>query len=228
MCGRVRLATDYSEIRIHLRFGEGGGGSNMPPSWNVPPTGDMLVAVRSEAGTRTSEVMRWGLLPSWAKEPKLAYSTFNARADTIDTKPVFRGAWKAGRRCLVIIDGFYEWRKRDKQSFAVDMADGSLMTVAGLWEEWRSPEQERTKTVTIITTDANERMAEIHDRMPVILAEKDWPRWLGEEPAALDELKAFVVPCPSDWLNTWPVDKRVGNVRNNDPGLVRPISNNSE
>jgi putative SOS response-associated peptidase YedK len=222
MCGRVRLISDYSEIKIKLKFGDGDG-PNMPPSWNTPPTGDMLVAIRSESGARVPEKMRWGLLPSWAKDPKLAFSTFNARADGIDTKPAFRGAWKAGRRCLVVTDGFYEWRKRDKQSFAVAMADDSPMIMAGLWEEWRSPEGERIRSVTVITTEANELVAEIHDRMPVIMAETDWPQWLGEITARPEELKARLAPSPSEWLKIWKVDKRVGNVRNNDSGLIRPI-----
>jgi putative SOS response-associated peptidase YedK len=118
MCGRARLPTDYSEIKIQLKLSDFAPGPNWRPSWNIAPTQDMLVAVRdATTGERVSQKMRWGLIPSWSKEPKLKYATFNAKADTIDTTVSFRGAWIAGRRCLVVTDGFYEWRKGDKQPF---------------------------------------------------------------------------------------------------------------
>jgi putative SOS response-associated peptidase YedK len=126
--------------------------------------------------------MRWGLVPRWAKDVKIGYSTFNARADTIASKPAFRDAWKEGRRCLVVTNGFYEWRKSDKQPFAVAMADDDLMVIAGLWDEWVSPARERIKSCTVIRTEPNDAVGPLHDRMPFILEEKDWPRWLGEEP----------------------------------------------
>ncbi len=223
MCGRARLPNDYSEIKIKLHLSDDAPAPNFRKTWNIPPTGDMLVAIRRVQGGRVSEVMPWGLIPSWSKDGKVG-ATFNARAETVDTKPVFRGAWRAGRRCLVITDGFYEWRKSDHQSFAVGMADKSLMVMAGLWEEWTSPSGERLKTCTVITTDANETMARIHDRMPVILAEADWPKWLGEVPATEGELKSLLVPCPSDRIRFWPVDKRVGNVRNDGPELAEPVT----
>jgi putative SOS response-associated peptidase YedK len=106
-------------------------------------------------------------------------STFNARADSISEKPAFRGAWKAGRRCLIVTDGFYEWRKGDKQPFAIARANDQLTVFAGLWEEWKSPAGV-IKTCTIITTESNTLIAPLHDRMPVILAEEDWPAWLAK------------------------------------------------
>jgi putative SOS response-associated peptidase YedK len=225
MCGRARLATDYSEIRIQLGFGDTARIPNFKPSWNIAPTQDLLVALRdSESGARVPALMRWGLVPSWAKDAKMSYSTFNARADGIDTKPAFRGAWKAGRRCLVVVDGFYEWRKSDKHPFAVSRADKKLMTLAGLWETWTSPTGETVRSVTIITTDANAFLAELHDRMPAVLAAQDWPQWLGEVPATQDELKALLRPAPEADLALWEVGKRVGNVRNDDPDLIVPIT----
>jgi putative SOS response-associated peptidase YedK len=146
MCGRVRLSNDYSEIKIKLKFGSTAAAPNLEPSWNIPPTGRMLVATYAQGGERISEIMRWGLIPSWAKDIKIGYSTFNARADTVSTKPAFRDAWRKGRRCLVVTDGFYEWRKSDKQPFAIGMADDDVMVMAGLWEEWTSPDNERIKT----------------------------------------------------------------------------------
>ena len=109
MCGRVRLSSDYSEIKIKLKFD--GPPPNFERDWNKPPTSPMLVAIRSMDGRRIPKMMRWGLLPHWAKDEKIAYSTFNARAEEFTGKPAFRDAWKNGQRCLVVTDGFYEWKK---------------------------------------------------------------------------------------------------------------------
>ena len=223
MCGRVRLSNDYSEIKIRVRFDASAPAPNLQPSWNTPPTGDMLVATRSADGRRISELMRWGLIPRWAKDIKVGFSTFNARGDSVATRPAFRDAWKAGRRCLVVTNGFYEWRKSDKQPFAVAMADDDLMVMAGLWDEWRSPSGERIRSCTVITTEANDAVGKLHDRMPVILAEADWAKWLGEEPATEEELLRLLAPCPSERVKLWPVGKRVGNVRNNSPDLIDPV-----
>jgi putative SOS response-associated peptidase YedK len=165
-------------------------------------------------------MMRWGLVPHFAKDPKIAYSTFNARADGVETKPAFRDAWARGHRCLVVTDGFYEWRKSDKQPFAI-CVKGDLTIMAGLWSVWRSPAGEKIPTCTVITTDANELVAPLHDRMPVILPEATWPAWLGETPTGPDELRASLKPLPPDQLEVWPVDRRVGNVKNEGPDLAR-------
>jgi putative SOS response-associated peptidase YedK len=148
MCGRVRLSNDYSEIKIRLKFGANAPAPNLEPSWNIPPTAPMLVATYAKGGERISEIMRWGIIPRWANDIKIGYSTFNARAETVDSKPAFRDAWKEGRRCLVVTNGFYEWRKSDKQPFAIGMADDEFMVMAGLWDEWvRSALFRRTGTV---------------------------------------------------------------------------------
>jgi putative SOS response-associated peptidase YedK len=224
MCGRVRLANEWSEIRIRLKFDPASPAPNIAASWNIPPTGTLLTAIRSEDGRRVPEKMRFGLIPAWAKDTKMAFSTFNARAESLSEKPAFREAWRKGRRCLVVADGFYEWRKSDRRPFAIGMAVDGLMTMAGLWDEWRDPlTKEKLRSCTIITCEPNELMATLHDRMPVILDEKDWPKWLGEEPASDAELKALLVPCPWDRIKMWPVDKRVGNVRNDGPDLARPL-----
>jgi putative SOS response-associated peptidase YedK len=123
MCGRVRLSNDYSEIKIRLRFDANAPAPNLRASWNIPPTADMLVATYTADGRRISESMRWGLIPWWAKDIKAGLSTFNARAETVATKPAFRDAWRKGQRCLVVTNGFNEWRKSDRQPFAVWMTD---------------------------------------------------------------------------------------------------------
>jgi len=195
MCGRVRLSSDYSEIKIRLKFAPNSVVPNFESDWNKPPTAPMLVAIRSVNGERVPKMMKWGLIPHWAKDDKLQYSTFNARAEEFTTKPAFRDAWARGQRCLVVTDGFYEWKKLDakgrlKQPYAIAMADGDAqMVMAGLWAKWKSPTSgEEVLSCTILTCEPNNAMGELHDRMPVILAENDCPKWLGEEPASEQEL----------------------------------------
>jgi putative SOS response-associated peptidase YedK len=228
MCGRVRLSSDYSEIKIKLKFDPDSPAPNFERDWNVPPTQPMLVAIRSVDGKRTPKMMRWGLLPHWAKDEKISYSTFNARAEEFTTKPAFRDAWERGQRCLVVTDGFYEWKKLDpkgkeKQPYAIAMADDAPMVMAGLWARWNSPSGEEIQSCTILTCGTNSVIGELHNRMPVIVAESDWPKWLGEEPATEEELLAMLKPCPDEALRIWPVDKRVGNVRNKGPQLATPV-----
>lgn len=219
MCGRVKLPDDVSELRQELairwdKLGE------YRPRYNVAPTA-LVPVVTSAKGARTLEWMRWGLIPSWAKDAKIASRTFNARADGVAVKPSFRGAWRAGRRCLIATGGFYEWRKSDKQPFCVAMGNKGPMMMAGLWEEWRPPEGERVRSSTIITTEANPVLAAIHDRMPVIIGPEDWALWLGEAPCA--DPAALMKPFPAERLALWPVAKRVGNVANEGPELAEPI-----
>ena len=223
MCGRVRLSSDFSQIKIRLGIDDTFPAPNYPPRWNLPPSENLLCVIQDrERGTRKAGLMRWGLIPHYAKDPKVGFSSFNARAETVDTKPAFRDAWKAAHRCLVVTDGFYEWRKPDKQPFAVGVKD-DLTVMAGLWSVWRSPTGERIPTCTIITTDANEAVAPIHDRMPVILPEAAWPAWLGEAEQSPDGLKGVLRPLAPEQLEIWPVDKRVGNVRNDGAELVVPL-----
>jgi putative SOS response-associated peptidase YedK len=226
MCGRARLSSDVSEIKLVFSIPPERPTPNFAASWNVAPT-DPLPVVRYDArvGERSLEVMRWGLVPYWAKDIKIGYSTFNAKAEGIDTKPAFREAF-ARRRCLVPLDNFYEWKKLGKarQPYAVALADHRLMAMAGLWENWQSPDGERLRSFTIITTEPNELLAPLHDRMPVILGSENWPMWLGEMPADPDRLKAMLVPYPANDMVIWPVSTRVGNVKNNDPSLIEPIT----
>jgi putative SOS response-associated peptidase YedK len=226
MCGRARLPEDYSEIKIQLRFDDQFAAPNWRPSWNIAPTQPLLTAIRdADTGKRRPATMRWGLIPSWAKDESIGAKTFNARGETISSMPSFRGAWRVGRRCLVVTGGFYEWRKKgDKQPFAIARADDRLTVMAGLWEEWLSPASERIRSCTIITCPSNELLEPIHDRMPAILTEEDWPAWLGEAPASEAELKALLKPFPADGMKLWPVGREVGNWRNDSRQLVEPIA----
>jgi putative SOS response-associated peptidase YedK len=226
MCGRARLSSDVSEIKLVFSIPPDRPTPNFAPSWNVAPT-DQLPIVRYDVreGARSLDVMRWGLIPFWAKDIKIGFSTINARAEDIETKPAFREAFQR-RRCLVPLDSFYEWKKTatGKQPYAIALADRRLMAMAGLWETWRSPAGERVRSFSIVTTTPNELCAELHDRMPVVLKPEVWPVWLGEEPADVPRLKSLLGPYPADEMICWPVSTRVGNVKNNDPGLIEPIA----
>jgi putative SOS response-associated peptidase YedK len=226
MCGRAKLPDDASEIKLDLKidFDETG---DYRPRWNAAPTSKLPVVV-SRNGERTLTLMRWGLIPPWTKDLKIGSSTFNARAEGIDTRPTFRTAWKAGRRCLVIADGYYEWRGADKQPFAVALANRGPMTFAGLWDQWRAGDGGTLNSFAIITTAANDLLAPLHDRMLALLPPDRWAAWLGEHrcgetPATEAELKAMLWPYPGAAMAFWPVDRRVGNVRNDSPELFAPL-----
>ncbi len=165
--GRV-FRPDISEINLVFSIPPERPAPNFAASWNVAPT-DSVAIVRydARAGERSLDLMRWGLVPYWAKDIKVGFSNINAKAETIEARPAFREAF-ARRRCLVPLDGFYEWKKlgRDRQPYAVALAGRRLMAIAGLWESWRSPDGERLRSFTIVTTAPNELLAPLHDRMP--------------------------------------------------------------
>jgi putative SOS response-associated peptidase YedK len=226
MCGRVRLSSDVSEIKLVFSIPSHRPTPNFPPSWNVAPT-DQLPVVRydKKAGERSLDLLRWGLVPYWAKDLNVSFANINAKAEGIETRPAFRDGFQR-RRCLVPVDSFYEWKKTGtgKQPYAIALADGSLMALAGLWENWRSPAGEWVRSFAIVTTTPNELCAELHNRMPVVLKPETWPVWLGEEAADIPSLKDLLAPFPSDEMTCWPVSARVGNVKNNDSSLIEPIA----
>ena len=150
----------------------------------------------------------------------------DSRAEEFTAKPAFKDAWKRGQRCLVVTDGFYEWKKLDakgkqKQPYAIAMANDAPMVMAGLWAKWEDPKSGgAVRSCTILTCGPSAVIAELHDRMPVILAEEDWAKWIGEERMTEEELLALLKPCPDEALKIWPVGKAVGNVKNNGPELI--------
>jgi putative SOS response-associated peptidase YedK len=225
MCGRVRLSSDVSEIKLVFSIPPHRPTPNFPPSWNAAPT-DLLPVVRYDrkAGERSLDLLRWGLIPHWAKDIKVGFANINAKAEGIENKPAFREAFQR-RRCLVPVDNFYEWAKTagGKQPHAIALADRRLMALAGLWENWRSSAGEWIRSFAIVTTTPNELCAELHNRMPVVLGPTAWPVWLGEEPAEPRQLQALLAPYPSAEITCRPVSARVGNVKNNDASLIEPI-----
>ena len=196
------------------------------PSYNVAPQSfQPVVRLDYDSGKRAISLLRWGLVPFWAKDAKIGYSTINARAEEAASKPAFREAMKR-RRCLVPADAFYEWQRLDpntKRPFAIALKSGEPYAFAGLWEIWRPKDGEPLETFTILTTDPNELMETIHNRMPVILEPKNYDRWLDPGDAARPPVD-LLCPYPAEQMTAWPVDQRVGNVRNNDPGLLEVLS----
>jgi putative SOS response-associated peptidase YedK len=229
MCGRVPLSSDVSEIqagKLVFSIPPHRPTPNFPPTWNGAPT-DPLPVVRYDAkvGERSLDLLRWGLVPYWAKDLKVGFANINAKAEGIENKPAFRDAFQR-RRCLVPVDSFYEWKKiaTRKQPYAIALANRGLMALAGLWENWRSPAGEWIRSFAIVATTPNELCAELHNRMPAILAPETWPAWLAEEPADPQHLEALLAPYPSEAMTCWPVNARVGNVKNNDASPIEPIA----
>lgn len=221
MCGRFNFPTNpalVAEIFSVVRGME--AAREYRPRSNVAPTTRVL-AFRIEEGARSFFLPKWGLIPSWSKDAKSAFKCINARSETVEKLASFRTAFKK-RRCVVLADGFYEWRKPDKQPFYISLKHGKRMPFAGLWETWNSPEGP-LESCTICTTDANELMSELHDRMPVILPEAVIDHWIDPDVTDPDEVKPMLAQYDSDEMQFWPVSKRVGNVRNDDPHLTDPV-----
>jgi putative SOS response-associated peptidase YedK len=167
----------------------------------------------------------WGLIPFWSKDGKSGYSTIDARAETVATSSSSREPFKT-RRCLVPADGWYEWKlgPKERQPYRFALADGGLMGFAGPWERWTDKANgETVRSLTIIRGAPNPLGEPIHDRMPVILEPVDYGRWLGEEPATAEELKALLRPYPIEPLRLYPISQAIGNVKNDGPDLVAPI-----
>ena len=226
MCGRARLSSDVSEVKIVFGIPPERPAPNFAASWNVAPT-DPLPVVRFDPKERqrSLDVMRWGLIPYWAQghQDRLLDLQRAGRGDRHQAG-LPRGVPAAALpRASEQFLRMAEDRDR-QQPYAIGLKGGGLMAMAGLWETWRSPEGERIRSFTIATTKPNALCAELHDRMPVVLKPEVWPIWLGEEPADLPHLKALLAPYPSDDLICWPVSARVGNVKNNDPSLIEPVA----
>jgi putative SOS response-associated peptidase YedK len=199
--------------------------THLAPSYNVAPQSyQPVVRLSSETGERELTVMRWGLVPYWSKDGKASFSTINAKSETVATSPAFREAWK-NRRCLVPADWFYEWQKigKAKQPYAIAAKDDAMFAFAGLWEAWKDRASgQKLRTYTILTTDPNELMEPIHNRMPVILHRRDYERWLAPtDPLHLPD--DLLKPFPSEKMKVWKVGKAVGNTCNDDPSLIEPL-----
>ena len=193
------------------------------PNYNISPTQRVaVVRLNPESVKRDCVLLRWGLIPSWAKDAKIGNQCINAKGETVAEKPAFRSAFKK-RRCLVIADGFYEWQRlgERKQPIWIGRKDKRPFAFAGLWEHWKPAEGEPIETCAIITTEPNDLMAPIHNRMPVILAPASYIPWLDHN-APADSLKALLRPYPSAELQAYPVSTLVNNPRHNAPACLEP------
>ncbi len=221
MCGRYSLTSPVESV---VRLFGLDQRPNLPPRYNIAPAQDVTVVWVQDGGRKLGH-MRWGLVPSWAKDVKIGQRMINARAETVAEKPSFRSAFKH-RRCLIPADGFYEWQARGtgpKQPYRIGRPDGAPFAFAGLWEAWHGGEGDELLTCTIITTEANRTLRDIHGRMPVILDERDFSAWLD---AAGDGKShdTVLAPAAEDLLAAYPVSARVNNVRNDDAECIAPLS----
>lgn len=228
MCGRYALSLSGEDMEEFFEIDEVAG-PLPPPDWNIAPT-DPIVAVlerdRPEGTRRLLVPVRWGLVPSWAKDASGAARLINARVETVAEKPAFRKAF-ASRRCLLPADGYYEWYpvtdergKPAKQPYFIRPADGSPFVMAGLYEFWKAPDGEWLTTATVITTTATDDVGHIHDRMPMAVARQNWDAWLDPRFDA-DPLGLLTVPAPD--LTSFAVSTAVNKVANDGPELVRPL-----
>jgi putative SOS response-associated peptidase YedK len=218
MCGRYSLVPTEN---IAARFDSRQEQLALLPRYNIAPSQSMPVVVRNSPNRLVE--MQWGLVPSWAKEPRVAFSTINARAETVAKSPVFRGPFKS-RRCLVPASGFYEWQRTSegKQPYCIQLKGGELFAFAGLYDIWRDGDGNELYSYTIITTTPNPLVAPIHNRMPVILRPEDENIWLGKE-ATPARLMSLLVPYDAAKMEAFAVSRAVNNPANEDAALVEPI-----
>jgi putative SOS response-associated peptidase YedK len=223
MCGRFVLRASPEQLATLFDLPE-------PPAlearYNIAPTQPVGVVRRNPATlAREWALTLWGLIPSWSKDPSIGQKMINARAETAPEKPSFRAAFKR-RRCLIPASGFYEWKKvaDGKQPFFITSEDEAPLAFAGLWETWSSPDGGELDTCTILTTEANDMLRDLHDRMPVVVAPEDFGLWLGsgkdDPPDYLAEVRHLLRPYPPERMTRWPVSKYVNNVRNEGEACV--------
>lgn len=224
MCGRYRLTAKERYIADHFDLAE--GEVRWTPRYNIAPTQEVAIVRQDrKQPKRLFSLMRWGLIPSWAKDISIGFKTINAMAETAAEKAAFREALRK-RRCLVPADGFYEWQKlghKEKQPYNIGMADDSVFAFAGLWERWPDPAGTHVNSFTILTTAANPLVAGIHDRMPVILKPDDYDLWLDPgmtDPAGVADL---LKPFDARLMKKYPVSTRVGNADNDDLEIIKEI-----
>lgn len=236
MCGRYTSTTSVAELASVFEVDEVRA-DELPPRWNVAPTVPVYAVALTrgdgEKGPhRALGTFRWGLVPSWAKDPAVGNRMINARAEGISSKPAYRAA-VARRRCLIPADAFYEWQRRTgsdgrpagKLPYAIRRVDGRPMALAGIWEVWRDrrePDAAPLRSCAIVTTSANEVMAPIHDRMPVVLEQSDWAAWLDPDTPP-ERVEALMAPAAAGVLEAFPVSTRVNKVTNDGPELIERL-----
>jgi putative SOS response-associated peptidase YedK len=217
MCGRYAR---FTPLETYANLFRARGDIAPSPSYNLAPSDAVLAARASDTGVRELVMLRWGLIPFWAKEAKTGYSTINARAETVATKPAFRSAFRQ-RRCLIAADGFYEWRgaRGSKQPYFIRLKGGLPFALAGLWERWRG-DGKVVESCAIIVTNANELVQDIHERMPVILSPESYDVWLDPSLGDRGRLQDLLKPYPANLMEAYPVGLAVNNPRNEGTELL--------
>lgn len=220
MCGRFTLVSPFVAVteRYHTS-----APPDLRPRYNIAPGQDILCVIGN--GERRLEPLRWGLIPYWAKDPAIGNRLINARAETLAEKPSFRDAFSK-RRCLVVADGFFEWRPAGKRKMPVYifLKSKTPFGIAGLYEIWRAPDGSEHRTCTIITTNANELVRPFHDRMPAILTRDAEDRWLDPAEVSRERLLSFLRPYPSEEMTAYDVSPAVNNTRHDAPDCILPAS----
>ena len=221
MCGRFVLENPAEQLTKAYRL------SSVPdlsPRYNIAPGQQVAVVRQNHGDTRQLVTMKWGLVPSWSKDPAFGNRLINARSETVHEKPSFRQAFRS-RRCIIPASGFYEWHQAGtkKVPHYIRLRDGQIMSLAGLWEKWKAPQEEEIETCTILTTAANGLVRQFHDRMPVILHSEEFDLWLDRDVDDVDRLAELFHPYPSDLLVEHPVTMEVNSPRNDDPGCILPM-----
>lgn len=223
MCGRFTLTVDPAELKE--AFANYILPSMFAPRYNIAPSQPIL-AIPND-GKNMGDFFAWGLIPMWAKDPSIGNRLINARGETVAEKPSFRGSFKY-KRCLILADGFYEWKagagKKPKTPYFIHMQDRKPFAFAGLWDSWESPDGSSIKTCAIITTEPNELMAPIHNRMPVILHPRDHAKWLDSSPQTPERLFPLIKPFPAEAMSAYPVSTLVNKPDYDSPELVVPAS----
>jgi putative SOS response-associated peptidase YedK len=216
MCGRYIIKAPVSQLASMFDLIDVPA---LSPRYNVAPTQSVpAIRLKPDRKERELVMLKWGLIPGWAKDASIGNRLINARGDTVAEKPSFRSAFRR-RRCLMAADGFYEWQKTNgkKQPYFIGLKDQTPFTFAGLWEQWKDPEGDPVESCALITTDANDVVKPIHDRMPVILQPKDYGVWLDPGVQDSTELKKLLQPYPSEAMMAYPVSSFVNNPKNEDP-----------
>jgi putative SOS response-associated peptidase YedK len=228
MCGRFVSSTPVSKLVEQFLVDEVKVEEH-DPSYNVAPSTEIMAVAVGSDGARRLGTFKWGLVPTWAKDPSIGNRMINLRAETVSEKPSFRRTL-AKHRCIIPADGFYEWKDmgkgRKKQPFFIRARDGTALAFAGLWEAWKekdASDDEWLRTCTIITTEPNKLLEPIHNRMPVVLPPESWDTWLDRDNTDVDELTTLLKPAPDDLLELFPVSTAVNSVANDGEDLVLPL-----
>lgn len=221
MCGRFILTSPGRALAEQFDLPQV---PELEPRYNIAPTQEVaVIRLGGDENCRQLTSLRWGLIPFWAKDATIGSRLINARSETLEQKPAFRSAFKS-RRLLIPANGFYEWKKTDgkKLPYLIELADRSLFAFAGLWEHWKTQDDSVLETCTIITTEANELIQPIHERMPVILDQKDYTAWLDPTPM-LEQLEAILRPYPPEEMDCHPVSTKVNKATYDAPDCIAPI-----